>query len=178
MQRAIFLDRDGVIVKQFKVNGKSFPPRKFEDFRLYPYVKERLKELKKNFLIFVITNQPDVKKGLMQMEDLNLMHQYLKENLPIKEIYTCLHLKEENCFCRKPSDYFIKKAKIKYGIDLKKSILIGDRESDIRAGNSSGCYSLFIDRNYNENKPVNYKKKFYSFNQAAKFIISEISWRI
>ena len=71
MQRAIFLDRDGVIVKQFKVNGKSFPPRKFEDFRLYPYVKERLKELKKNFLIFVITNQPDVKKGLMQMEDLS-----------------------------------------------------------------------------------------------------------
>ncbi len=175
MRRAIFLDRDGVIVKQFKVDGKSFPPRNFKDFRLYPYVRERLKELKNKFLIFVITNQPDVKKGLMKMEDLNLMHLYLKNNLPIKEIYTCLHLKDENCICRKPSDYFIKKAKNKYKINLNKSILIGDRESDIRAGNSSGCHSLFIDRNYDEYKPTKYKKKFYSFNQAAKFIISEMS---
>tara|TARA_Y200000002_G_C22543913_1_gene605229 strand:+ start:353 stop:880 length:528 start_codon:yes stop_codon:yes gene_type:complete len=175
LRRAIFLDRDGVIVKQFKVDGKSFPPRNFKDFRLYPYVRERLKELKNKFLIFVITNQPDVKKGLMKMEDLNLMHLYLKNNLPIKEIYTCLHLKDENCICRKPSDYFIKKAKNKYKINLNKSILIGDRESDIRAGNSSGCHSLFIDRNYDEYKPTKYKKKFYSFNQAAKFIISEMS---
>ena len=46
-KKAIFLDRDGVIVKQFTIKGKSYPPRNFKDFKIYPYVKERLFELKK-----------------------------------------------------------------------------------------------------------------------------------
>ena len=172
-KNALFLDRDGVIVKQFTIKGKSYPPRNFNDFRIYPYVRERLFELKKKYLIFIITNQPDVKKGLIDKEELNQMHNFLMENLPIKNIYTCLHLKNDFCKCRKPSPYFVYKAKKKYDIDLSKSYFIGDRESDIKAGNKAGCKTIFIDRNYLENKPQNYLKKFYSFNKAAKFIISE-----
>ena len=172
-KKAIFLDRDGVIVKQFTIKGKSYPPRNFKDFKIYPYVKERLFELKKNYLIFVITNQPDVKKGLIEKKQLNQMHNLLINTLPIKNIYTCFHLREDFCKCRKPSPYFILKAKKNININLKNSYLIGDRESDINAGNKVGCKTIFIDRNYSENKPQIYLKKFYSFNQAAKFIISE-----
>ena len=93
-KKAIFLDRDGVIVKQFTIKGKSYPPRNFKDFKIYPYVKERLFELKKNYLIFVITNQPDVKKGLIEKKQLNQMHNLLINTLPIKNIYTCFHLEK------------------------------------------------------------------------------------
>ena len=78
MRRAVFLDRDGVINRGFIVDGKSYAPRKIEDFKLLPYVIESVEELINNgFLVIVITNQPDIANGLLNIETLNLMHEKL-----------------------------------------------------------------------------------------------------
>ena len=73
----------------------------------------------------------------------------------VDEIYTCYHSQSENCKCRKPKNYFFKEASRKYDIDFENSYMIGDRKSDIDAGNSVNCKTIFIDRSYSEIQPNN-----------------------
>ena len=66
-QKAIFLDRDGVLNKPIILKRKSFAPRKLKDFVIYPNVKKYCKLLKKKFLLIVVTNQPDIKRKLISL---------------------------------------------------------------------------------------------------------------
>ena len=80
MNKAVFLDRDGVINKPIIINGKSYAPRKLKDFKIFPKVKNDVKELKnKGFKVFVVTNQPDIANKLMKKKALNDMHKLLKK---------------------------------------------------------------------------------------------------
>ena len=89
---AIFLDRDGVLnIPEFRC-GRSFAPKFFENFNLYPdalAATERL--VKAKFRLFVVTNQPDVGMGLVAESEITRMHKFLLSNLPIEaiEVYTC-----------------------------------------------------------------------------------------
>ena len=72
---AIFLDRDGVINKPIVLNGKPFAPRKFDDFILLPGVELAISEMvKMGFLVFVVTNQPDIGNGLVDPNEIKKMH--------------------------------------------------------------------------------------------------------
>ena len=171
--KAIFLDRDGVLSVPFILNKKSFAPRRFEDFKLYPFVKKYLNLLKKkNFFLIVVTNQPDISNNLVKLSVVNKMHQKLMK-LPIDDIYICPHSKKQNCNCRKPKTGMIRNAVKKYKINVKKSFLVGDRITDIEAGLKMNCKNIFINRNYNEKKP-NPKRVTYvkSFKQAALRILN------
>lgn len=153
MQRAIFLDRDGVInqVVFRKSNNKPESPRKFEEFGLIEGVEDFLKKLKeKEFLTIVVTNQPDVARGFTSWEALNKMHNFLKENLSIDDIYTCPHGDNSICQCRKPKPGMLRQAAKKWDIDLKNSFLIGDNWRDIGAGENAGCTTILIDYSYNK----------------------------
>ena len=81
-----------------------------------------------------------------------------------------MHDKIDNCNCRKPKPGMLKKAMKKWNIDLKKSFLVGDRNTDIEAGNSVGCTTIFIDYNYDELKPKNCDYKFTSTSKMIKSI--------
>ena len=95
------MDRDGVINRGFVENGKSYAPRRIEDFKLLPYVKESIKKLINNgFLIIIVTNQPDISNGLLSLDVLHLMHNKLRKKLAVTDIYFCPHSKNENCECR------------------------------------------------------------------------------
>ena len=146
---AVFLDRDGVICKE---KHHLYKTEDFEFIDGAPDAIEALRE--KGYLIFVITNQAGVAKGLYTEEDVNILHKYMLEKLSdithIDGIYYCPY--HENGTVekyikaspdRKPSDGMIKKAvsdmKTKgIEIDLKASILVGDKESDIEAGIKAG----------------------------------------
>lgn len=145
MQPAVFLDRDGVLNKLVERDGGRFSPRSMCDFEIFSWVKLSLKILSEaHFLIFVITNQPDIARGLMPISTLQDMHQELLDLGFIKKIYFCPHDSSDNCKCRKPDDGMIQNALEEYAIDLSRSWLIGDRVSDIQAGQKSGLNVVFV----------------------------------
>src|SRR3954452_8147418 len=150
MQRkAVFLDRDGVIaVPQFR-NGRSFAARTVEDFRLYPEASASLHKLKRaGFVLAVVTNQPDVGHGLIRRSDMDAMHAIIARELPVDLIKACFHLHYELCACRKPKPGMLLEAAAELGIDLAQSFMVGDRASDMQAGRTAGCTTVFIDLGY------------------------------
>ena len=85
--KAIFLDRDGVINNLVLRDGKFYSPRYFQDFELYDDVKESIQFLKsKSFHIIIISNQPDISRGYMDINELHKIDKFLNKNLEIDEI--------------------------------------------------------------------------------------------
>jgi D-glycero-D-manno-heptose 1,7-bisphosphate phosphatase len=104
MRQAIFLDRDGVLNKALMKNGRPFSPRKIDDFKLLPDVKQALNLFHGlDFLNIVATNQPDIARGLMSDMVLNEMHDLIRRDLEVDDIFVCPHDDSDNCLCRKPS---------------------------------------------------------------------------
>ena len=169
--KAFFFDRDGILNKSIIKNHKPYSPRFPSELKLnykfLPFIKD-LK--KKKFVIIVVTNQPDIKRGKLTKYSLKIINSIIKKYFLVDEIYTCLHDKTDNCNCRKPKPGMLKKAVKKWNIDLKKSFLLGDRNKDIEAGNSAGCTTIFIDYDYNELKPKNYNYRFNSISKMIKEI--------
>ncbi len=170
--RAIFFDRDGVLNKPIIKNKKTFAPRKLKDFLIYPNVSKYCKLLKKKFILIVITNQPDIKRKLISLEELNLIHKKLYNFIKYDKLYYSAAL-NKNSFMRKPNPGMLSKAIKEFNINPKLSYLIGDRWSDIQAGHKVGCKSIFIDRNYNEKKPINHDYTVKSFSEAARVILND-----
>ena len=170
--KAIFLDRDGVLNIPKIYKGKTYAPLKFKDFILYPNVKKFCDILKKNFLIIVVTNQPDIKKRKLKISELNRMHQKLYSQIKYDDLFFCTSLTAKSKF-RKPNPGMLIKAIKKFDINTKKSYLIGDRWSDIDAGNRIGCRTIYIDRNYKEKKPYKFDFRVKSFSMAAKYILND-----
>jgi D-glycero-D-manno-heptose 1,7-bisphosphate phosphatase len=147
MQRkAVFLDRDGVIaVPQFR-NGRSFAARTVEEFRLYPEASTSLHKLKwAGFVLAVVTNQPDVGHGLIRRSDVDAMHAIIARELPVDLIKVCFHQQNDLCECRKPKPGMLLEAAAELGLDLAQSFMVGDRASDVEAGRTAGCTTVFID---------------------------------
>ena len=153
--RAVFLDRDGVIVIPEFRDGRSFAPTTLDSFRLYESAPACLRALKAaGFLLVVVTNQPDVGKGVIPMATIDEMHRRLRSALPIDDIQVCTHTREDHCLCRKPKPGMLTTASAALEISLDCSFMIGDRESDIAAGRAAGCKTVFIDLDYSaEPKP-------------------------
>ncbi len=166
INKAIFLDRDGVIIKAPTVKKKPKSINSINQIKIFYKNKQAIKKLSKYYKIIVITNQPDVARNKIQKKTINDINSILIRKLAINKIYTCFHDNKDKCDCRKPKIGNILKAKKKYNLDLKKSYFIGDRNSDMVAGNRAGCVNFFIDRNYDEIKPgkksCNYTKSLYS----------------
>ena len=143
MNKAVFLDRDGTIIKdRGHINY-------IKDIVFYNYTFECLKELQKEFLLFIITNQPGVAKGIIKVSSLNRIHSFIlhkmsDHGIDIKEIYCCTHRKEDNCLCRKPKTFFIDSAKDKFSIDLENSFVIGDHPSDIELAIKIKANGIFV----------------------------------
>tara|TARA_Y100001958_G_C21166143_1_gene498948 strand:+ start:758 stop:1297 length:540 start_codon:yes stop_codon:yes gene_type:complete len=169
--KAFFFDRDGILNKSIIKNQKPYSPRFPYELKLNRKFLPFIKELKKKkFIIIVVTNQPDIKRGKLTRHSLKIINSIIKKYFLVDEIYVCTHDKIDNCNCRKPKPGMFKKAMKKWNIDLKKSFLVGDRNKDIEAGNSAGCTTIFIDYNYNEVKPKNYDYKFTSISKMIKII--------
>jgi D-glycero-D-manno-heptose 1,7-bisphosphate phosphatase len=147
----VFLDRDGVIVIPEFRDRRSFAPRRLADFRLYPQAAPSLRRLKQaGFLLVVVTNQPDVGQGLIPRSEVDAMHEIMARELPLDAVKACFHRQGDNCDCRKPKPGMILAAASELGIDLARSFMVGDRNSDVAAGRAAGCTTVFIDLGYSE----------------------------
>ena len=171
LSKAFFLDRDGVINKSFLQKGKPVAPTKLADFKIIKDVKKSLIYLKaKGYLTIIVSNQPDLRKGLLNKSVLKKMNRKLKEELKIDDIFICEHMSIDRCDCRKPKLGMILNAKKKWNIDLKNSYLIGDRWRDIYLANKLNIKCFYIDNNYKEKKPKKYNYKVISLFHAIKIL--------
>lgn len=153
-QKAIFLDRDGVLNHAIIKQGKPYPPASLRELVIPHDVKSSLLLLKKRgFLLIGATNQPDVARGSTQKETVEAINQQLMNILPLTDIKTCFHDDNDGCACRKPSPGLLWQAAEEYSIDLTQSIMIGDRWKDIEAGINAGCKTIWINYHYQEKKP-------------------------
>lgn len=142
-KKALFLDRDGTINDDI---GYEFS---IEKCKILPGVIEGLEVLKEKFMFFIVTNQSGIGLGFYPFETFlefnNCVLEKLEENdIKITKTYCCPHAKDEGCDCRKPSTKFIEEAKMEFGVDVKKSWVIGDHPSDILFGINAGCKTVFV----------------------------------
>ena len=164
LKKAVFLDRDGVINQDL-----SFV-HKWEDFHIFSDVIDFLRRATlKKYLIVIVTNQSGIARGLYKEKDFKILMRHFEDYLlkfnikDIKVIY-CPHHPDgkvsefrQYCDCRKPGVGMIKRAKKNYGIDLSRSIMVGDNMSDVLAGRSSGIRDLYlIRRNEGTNLKISY----------------------
>ena len=142
---AVFLDRDGVINRAIIREGKPHPPANLEDVVFSPGTFEAIQVLRKSgYLVIVVTNQPDVAKGIQSRETVEAIHRLICQQLHVDDIKVCYHIDEDNCCCRKPKPGMILDAAKEYMIDLTQSYVIGDRWRDIEAGKAAGCKTILI----------------------------------
>lgn len=136
MNKALFLDRDGVINKEknylYKIEDFEFIDGVFETCRYFQ---------KQRYLIIIITNQAGIARGKYAEEDYKLLTNWMikefeKENIKISKVYHCPHHEDFSgeCKCRKPNTGMILNAQKEFNINLSNSILVGDKNSDIEAG--------------------------------------------
>ena len=172
MQKAIFLDRDGVINSSIIVDGKPYPPSNLEELEILPGVEEALSMFRENgYLCVVITNQPDVARGKVSLESVEELNNHLRENLALDDIYSCYHDDKDQCECRKPKPGALLSASHMYNVNLNDSYMIGDRWRDIEAGQNAGCKTIFIDYNYAEKRPIGQTYTTGSLLEAVKLIL-------
>lgn len=143
--KAVFLDRDGVINKKAPEHDYI---KSWADFEFVPDIIEVIKELSKNFLVVVITNQRGIAKKMLSLHTLENIHNNMKSEIEkaggrIDGIYFCPHDKKDNCDCRKPRPGMIIRASKELDIDIDNSFMVGDSIEDIEAGKKAGCKTIF-----------------------------------
>ena len=175
MNKAVFLDRDGVINYSVVREGKPYPPDTVEDFRFYEDVEGALLTLKSlGYLLVIVTNQPDVATGKQAREIVESMHQIIKLKLPIDLINVCYEVDSADCRCYKPKPGMLLEASHEMNIDLTQSYMIGDRWRDIGAGQNAGCKgSILIERGYAEENPYVADFVCKSLLDAVNFIVMQ-----
>jgi mannose-1-phosphate guanylyltransferase/phosphomannomutase len=154
-QRAIFLDRDGVLNVDHSYIATP------DQLELYPFTAEAIKKINhSNFLTAVVTNQPAVARNLCSEEELRVIHNKLdtllgNEGAKLDALYYCPHhpdkgFPDENpiykidCDCRKPKPGMLLQAAASFNIDLTQSFMIGDDERDIEAGKNAGVTTIGV----------------------------------
>jgi D-glycero-D-manno-heptose 1,7-bisphosphate phosphatase len=173
LNRAVFLDRDGVINRAIVRDGRPFSPIRLEEFELLPDVADAIVRLKSaGYRLVVVTNQPDVATGAQQRAVVEAMHDRIRSELGIEDIKVCYHVDADNCHCRKPLPGMLLEAATDYSLDLRQSFVVGDRWRDISAGHAAGCKTVMIERNYDERAAESPDAIVSSLAEAADLILS------
>jgi D-glycero-D-manno-heptose 1,7-bisphosphate phosphatase len=175
-QRAVFLDRDGVINRSLAHDGKPFPPTSLQEFEIFPEVFEACATLKAaGFFLVVATNQPDVGRGTLAQGTVEAIHTFMRRQLSIDRVEVCYHSGrgQPECDCRKPRPGMLLRAARELGIDLAQSWMVGDRWRDIDCGHAAGCRTIFIDRGYTEQLRQTPDFRVGNLLEAAGIILRE-----
>ena len=170
---AVFLDRDGVLNAAVVVDGRPHPPRHVDEMTLLPGVADACDRLHaEGFALVCVTNQPDIARGTTTAEQVDAINQQLVDALQLDAVAVCPHDDADNCDCRKPLPGLITQTADRLGLDLRHSVVVGDRWRDVEAGRRAGLPTVFIDHDYEERKPDSADAVADSLIEAVPSIIS------
>jgi len=145
LNRAVFLDRDGVLNGMVMRDGRLTAPFSIDELQIVAGVPEALTALRAaGFQLIVVTNQPDVPRGHVKRAHVEAIHAFLRARLPLDEIRVCYHDDPDGCACRKPKPGMIYAAAVEREIELSRSFLVGDRWRDIGAGRAARCTTILV----------------------------------
>lgn len=173
-RQAVFLDRDGVLNRAVTRNGKPYPPSSLEELEILPGISEACRDLHRaGFLLIMVTNQPDVARGMQTREVVEAINQVVSDCLSLDDIRVCYHDNSDNCKCRKPEPGLLLEAAQEWKIDLSGSFVVGDRWKDIEAGRRAGCSTIFVEYGYSEVRPKTFDKLASSLTDAVDWILQQ-----
>jgi D-glycero-D-manno-heptose 1,7-bisphosphate phosphatase len=172
LKRAVFLDRDGVLNRGVVKAGKPFAPFSLDEFEILPGVPEALAKLRSaGYLLIVTTNQPDVARGIASRAQVEGIHTFIRERLPLDDIRVCYHDDGDDCACRKPRPGMIYAAAVDHEVQLDRSFMIGDRWRDIGSGKNAGCTAILVNA-FPEKTRLEPDAEFLDLPVAAEWILS------
>ncbi len=165
MTKALFLDRDGVINVEknylFKISDFKFIDGIFDLCKFYQ---------NQGYSVFVVTKQSGIARGYYSEDDFNILTEWMvkefsNKGVDIKHVFFCPHHPDISgkCTCRKPNPGMLFEASKEFGVDLKNSILVGDKERDIEAGLNAGLLETYL-----------FDEKSTCINSKATRIISKL----
>jgi D-glycero-D-manno-heptose 1,7-bisphosphate phosphatase len=170
LKPAVFLDRDGVLVRPVMRNGVACSPRRWEEFGLMPGCAEAVRKLREGgYVVVVVTNQPEVRRGTLDPALLEQFHNRLRQEVPVDDVVVCPHDDQDGCLCRKPKPGMIRDAAGRHDIDLNRSYMVGDTVRDLGASIAAGVSFLLIDAPYNRDLEA---RRVGDLGEAARVILN------
>jgi D-glycero-D-manno-heptose 1,7-bisphosphate phosphatase len=143
--KAIFFDRDGTLIKSRIIDGKLIAFRDIFDFNIATDARKILLELKsRGYKLILVTNQPDVSRGLVTKFFVDNINDFLKMHLELDLIKVVYQLEEDDPERYKPAPGMLLEAAAELDLDLEKSFMVGDRWRDIDAGKNANCKTVLI----------------------------------
>ena len=142
--RALFLDRDGVI------NVDHHYVSRIADFEWMPHIFELLKTAaRRGYKLIIVTNQSGIARGHYTKEDFLTLTKWMLNELKTRDIwvagvYYCPHAPEENCECRKPKAGLFLQAITDHALQASQCVMVGDNTSDIEAANAAGITKTLL----------------------------------
>jgi len=176
MNKAVFLDRDGTIIKQLPYLSDP------EQVELLPNAVPGVKLLRaKGFKIIVLTNQSGIGRGYFSLATLkkvnNRFYELLgKSGVPLDKLYFCPHKPESHCNCRKPKPGMLEQARKDFDINLKESYIIGDKPEDIELGKFTGVCTILVLTGYGEETSKRDSIPKVAPNFIAKDLLEAANW--
>jgi len=159
MNRAVFLDRDGVIneLVYYEEQGIVDSPFTVEQLKLFDWTGEAIKKLTEmGYKAVIVSNQPGMAKEQLSRSTLEKIREKMREQLAqqgafIDGEYYCFHHPDgvveslrTDCDCRKPKPGLLLQAAREQDIDLSQSWMIGDGLTDVKAGKGAGCRTILL----------------------------------
>ncbi|MEM8779806.1 MAG: HAD family hydrolase [Cyanobacteria bacterium P01_G01_bin.49] len=144
LRKALFLDRDGVVIQYIPYLCKS------EQVKLPLGAGEALKQWQDaGYLLILVTNQAGVGRGYYTLEDVtavnsHICQKYAEFGVEFHDIFLCPHHPKTQCLCRKPSPKMLIDASKKHEIALSQSFFVGDAPSDIECAINADCQPVLV----------------------------------
>lgn len=176
MDKVVFLDRDGVLCEE-----RGYVTS-LSELRLFPYARESVTRLHAlGYAVVVITNQSAIARGLAGEDVVADIHSHIIRETGVDRVYCCPHLPPEPgepqvppyrvfCNCRKPHTGLIDQAVRDCGLDLNGAYFVGDRSSDIEAGQAAGIRTVLLRSGYGLSRLENPVKPDLIFDTLPDFV--------
>jgi D-glycero-D-manno-heptose 1,7-bisphosphate phosphatase len=168
--RVVFLDRDGVLNRAVVRRGRPYPPASVGEVEVLPGVADALVRLRAaGYALVVVTNQPDIARGVVSAESVEAIHDHLRTELGLEDIRVCPHDDGDRCECRKPRPGLLLRGPV---FEASRSVMVGDRWRDVEAGRAAGCgRTVLVDYHYDEPMPHEPDARVGSLAEAADWIL-------
>ena len=146
MKLGVFIERDGILNTVRVERQHQVSPLTLQEFHVTPGAGSLLKRLRAAGLVVIATtNQFGISRGYLTRREMDRMHDYLRQTLPLTDVFVCPHDEEDDCPCRRPKPGLLVEAAFKWQLDLDRSFLIGNKWQDAEAARRAGCTSILID---------------------------------